>query len=169
MHIYAKFTIALVLCMLISILIINLPVIIAHFDADQYVDGEAFIPQNSQYDFRLFTLNSSDSKNYTATIAGSGYCQLVDNRGNNTINVLEWNKMSLTQKGIVNSSIYGEFENPSHMASGIRVFDIDFLGHHLYASYLTNSDESIMIYIATPSENETVEMIKTLKFKEDFK
>ena len=51
MHIYSKFTIGLVLCMLISILIINSPVIIAHFDADQYVDGEAFIPQDSQYDF----------------------------------------------------------------------------------------------------------------------
>ena len=169
MNIYAKFTIGLVSCMLISILIINLPVIIAHFDANQYVDGEAFIPENSEYDFRLFTLNSSESKNYTATIACSGYCQLIDNRGNNTINVLEWNKMSLTQKDIVKSSIYGEFKNPSHMASGIRVFDIDFMGYHLYASYLINSDESILIYIATPSENETVEMIKTLKFREEFK
>lgn len=117
----------------------------------------------------MFTVNSSKSRNYTTVIAGSGYCQFVDNKGNNTINVLEWNKMNLPQRNEMNSSLQKEFEKPSHVTDGIRIIDIDFMGYPFYASNLTNGDRSITIYIATPSEEETLEMIRTFEFKEEFK
>ena len=169
MAIHWKIHAIIILCVVAYILIINFPGIVATFDENKYVDGEVHYPVNREYDFKLFTLNSSKSRNYTATIAASGYCQFVDDRGNNTINVLEWNKMNLPQWHDVNSSLQKEFEKPSHVAEGIRIIDVDFMGYPLYASYLTNEDRSITIYIATPSENETLEIIKTLKFKEEFK
>lgn len=159
----------IILCVVIYILIINFPGIAATFDENRYVDGEVYFPVGNEYDFGLFTLNSSKSGNYTATIAASGYCQFVDDRGNNTINVLEWNKMNLAQRNDVNSSLQKEFVKPSHTTDGIRIIDIDFMGCPLYASNPTNDDKSITIYIATPSENETVEMVKTLKFTESSK
>lgn len=159
----------MILCVVIYILIINFPGILATFDENKYVDGEVYFPEGNEYDFGLFTLNSSKSRNYTTIISSSGYCQFVDDKGNNTINVLEWNKMNLPHRMNVNSSFQMEFEKPSHMVDGIRIIDIDFMGYHFYASNLTNEDKSITIYIATPSENETLEMIRTFEFKEEFK
>ena len=170
MDISWKIPLIFVICIAAYILIINFPGIVASFDENRYVDGEVYLPvSDNGYDFKLFTVNSSKSRNYTTVIAGSGYCQFVDDRGNNTINVLEWNKMNIAQRNNVNSSLQKEFINPSHVIDGIRIIDIDFLGHPLYASNLTNDDKSITIYIATPSEEETLEMVRNFEFKEDFK
>lgn len=160
----------LILSVVVYALIINFPGIVASFDENRYVDGKVYLPANgSEYDFKLFTLNSSKSRNYTTVIAGSGYCQFVDDKGNNTINVLEWNKMNLPHRNNVNSSLEKEFVKPSHITDDVRIIDVDVMGYHFYASNLTNEDKSITIYIATPSESETLEMIRTFEFKEKFK
>ena len=170
MTIHWKIHIILILCVVAYILVINFPGIAASFDENKYVDGEVYLPvRGNEYDFKLFTLNSSISRNYTIIIAGSGYCQFLNDMGNNTINVLEWNKMNLSHRNNVNSSFEKEFVKPSHGTDGIRIIDIDFIGYPFYATNLTNEDGSITILHSNASENETLEMIRTFEFKEEFK
>lgn len=141
------------------------PVISASFDEDKYVDGEVFKPVNGTYDFRKFTLNSSQTKNYTTIIDTSGFAQFVDDKGNHTINVLEWDKMTGARRERINSSFMLEFKKPKHVVDNITIIDLDFMSTRFYSSYIYNSDTNTAIYIATPSENETVEMVQTFRFK----
>lgn len=147
-------------------LIINFPVIVASFDENPYVDGEIIRPAGNEYDFKIFKLNSSHTKNYNTSVSFSGVCQFLDDGGDHTINVLEWDKMSLPQRNMFNSSISSELEKPHHYRDGIKIIDIDFLSVRLYAAPKFNDDKNILIYVATPSEEDTVEMIKTLEFKD---
>ena len=141
------------------------PVIFASFDEDKYVDGEVFTPVNGVYDFRKFTLNSSQTRNYTTIIDTNGFAQFVDDKGNHTINALEWNKMTSGRRERINSSFMLEFKKPNHVVDNITIYEVDFLGDKFYSAYLKDEKSNTEYYIATPNENETVEMIKTFKIK----
>ena len=143
------------------------PVIIASLDENPYVDGEVFTPVNGTYDLKKFTLKSTNTSNYTTDICCSGYAQLVDDKGNSTINVIEWNKMTLAWKQMENESFSNELKKPSHMADGIRVIDVVVYDNkRLYAAYGYDEPSNTFVYVATPKENETVEIVKTIKFKD---
>lgn len=141
------------------------PVIFASFDENGYVDGETFTPNNITYDFRTFSLNSSGSENYTAVVAYSGHAQLIDNGGSYTINVFEWDKMNNLRHWAIRSNMTEELKRPGHIINGTKVIVVDFSSYRLYASYIEDNDTNTAIYVATPDENATVEMIKTLKFR----
>ena len=141
------------------------PIISASFDDAKDVDGEVFMPDDGAYDFRKFTLNCSKSRNFTATIDSSGHAQMIDYKYSNTINVLEWDKMTKSNRELLNSSLLKELAKPSHSVDGVEIIDVDYLSAKLYASYAYDEDTNTAVYLSTPSEAQTVEMIKTLKFK----
>ena len=141
------------------------PVISGHFDEEGYADGEVFTPINGEYDFRKFTMNSSLTENYTGDIIESGYMQFHDNNENHTIDVLEWGKMTNACCERINSSLMLEYEKPCIVVDNITVIVIDFLNDRFYGAFAYDDASNISDYVATPTVNETVEMIMTLKFK----
>lgn len=160
-----KFLLIFFALIAIQVAYMNYPAILASFDENKYVNEEVFTPVDGQYDFRLFTLNSSTTKNYTAFVEKSGFAQFVDDKGNHTINVMQWNKMSYTQKDRLYSSFLLELDRSYHETDGIRIIEIDYLGVPFYGAYINRTDT--LIYIATPTEEETLEMIESLEFKEE--
>ena len=141
------------------------PVILASFDDDRYVEGEVFLPDDDAYDFRKFTLNCSNSTNFTAEIYISGFAQLIDYECCTTINVLEWDKMTGANRDVENSTLMDELEKPSRTVNGTRIIDVDIFSAKLYASYAFDSATNTAVYLASPSEAKTVEMIQSLEFK----
>jgi len=167
MNPYLKFFLILIgICAVYTVIMYH-PAIIASLDDDKYIDREVFTPTDGKFDFRKFSLESADAKNYTTYVCCSGFAQLVDDTGNRTINVLEWNKMTLAWKRMENESFSKELKKPSHMADGIKVIDVVVYGNkRIYAAYAYDEPSNTFIYVATPKENETVEMVKTLKFRD---
>ena len=162
----SKILIILIAVVIIYILFMLYPLISASFDDEKYVEGEVFTPVDGEYDFRKFRLNCSESRNFTAIVDRSGYAQLVDYRCGNTINIFEWDKMLIMNREHANSSLSKELENPIHDVDGITIIDIDNLPVKLYAAYAYDQDTNTAVYLSSPSENTTVEMIKTLRFNE---
>ena len=134
----------------------------------EFADNEVFMPENSHFDFRTFTINDTKSKNFTAKIITNGHIRLADDTGDKTINVIELNKMINTKRDSVNSFLNGELEKPSWAVDGITVHQIDFRsGDTRYSAYMKNSTTNTIIYISTPSEKETADMMNSLKFREE--
>ena len=134
----------------------------------EFGNGEVFASQNGFYDFKKFALNSSKTNNYTAKMITKGHIQLFDDTGKRTINIIELNKMINTKRDSVNSFLNGELEKPSWTVDGVTVHQIDFhSGDPLYSAYMKNSTTNTIIYISTPSEKETADMMNSLKFREE--
>lgn len=131
-------------------------------------DNEVLMPENGHFDFKTFTINSTETKNFTARIITSGHIRLVDDTGKRTINIIELDKMINTKKDSVNSFLNGELEKPSWTVDGVTVHQIDFhSGNTRYSAYMKNSTTNTIIYISTPSEKETADMMNSLKFREE--
>lgn len=133
----------------------------------KYIDGEVFTPVDGEYDFKRFTLNSSRTENYTAIVPHRGFVQLVDDKGNHTINIFEWYKMTKSKRDRLCPCFLLELKRPNHISEIIRIIDMDFLGDSFYGVYVNCTDENMLIYIAAPTEAETIEMIQTLEMKHD--
>ena len=161
-----KFFIAIIILGIFHTAFAYHPVILASFDDAKYVDGEVFTPVNGSYDFRKFTLNSSQTENYTAIIDTSGFAQFVDCKGNHTINVFEWDKMTSARMDRINSLLMTELNRPHFTADGVEIINTNVLSAKFYGAHVSFPERNIEIYIATPTVNETVEMVKTLKFKD---
>ena len=142
------------------------PIILAAFDDAKYVDGEVFVPVNGTYDFKKFTLNSSQTQNYTAIIDTSGFVQFVDGKGNHTINVFEWDKMTSGRMDRLNSSLMIELNKSHFIADGVEIINTEVLSAKFYGAHVNFPVRNMEIYIAAPTVNETVEMVRTLKFKD---
>ena len=152
--------------MMMHLACVHYPTIIASFDDVKYVDGEVFTPVNGEYDFKKFSLNSSQTENYKTFITCSGYARLIDSGGNHYVQVFEWDKMTSAQREKLNSSFLFEQKNPSHVRDGIRIVDIDLWDGTLHGAYAYDSKSNTLVYIVTPQDRETVEMIQTLEFKD---
>ena len=148
------------------VFIVNFPFIMASFDEEKYVDGEVFRPVNDSFDFRKFKMTDKNAESYWALIQKSGYAQLIDNTENVTVNVFEWNKMTFAQKDRIYSSFLLEMDRPYHMADGFRVIEVDYWSMSLYGAYAANDDNSTLVYVITPYENRTLELIETVEFNE---
>ena len=141
---------------------------IAQDYSDEFCDGEVFTPVNNHYDLRTFSLNSSNTKSFTAKIISNGHSQLVDDTGRITVNVIEPDKMIPAKWNSVNSFLNGELEKPSWTVDGICVHQIDFIFYdELYAAYQKNSTANTIIYLSTPNEQETADLMNSLIFKEN--
>lgn len=131
-------------------------------------EGEIFTPTDNRYDFGTFTLNSSTAKNFTARINSNGHVNLADDTGNISINFIELEEMIPTKRDSVNSFLNQELEKPSWTVDGVTVHQIDFIsGDELYSAYMKNSSTNTIIYLSTPDEQETVDMMNSLNFKEE--
>ena len=51
------------------------------------------------------------------------------------------------------------------MKDGIMIIDVDLDEGRNYAAYSYDSSRDTLVYLSSPSETETLEMIKTLEFK----
>lgn len=161
-----KVALVMMAVVLAYVFIVNFPFIMASFDEDRYVDGEVFMPVNDSYYFRKFKMTDQNAESYWALIQKSGYVQFIDSTENVTVNVFEWNKMTFAQKDRIYSSFLLEMDRPHHMADGFRVIEIDFLSKMFYGAYVANEDNSTLVYVITPYENETLELINTVEFYE---
>ena len=131
---------------------------------EDFSDGEMFMPVNGTFDFRNFTLNA-DAKNFKAKIISNGHVQLVDDTGNITVNVIELDKMIPAKRDDVNSILYDELKKPSWTVDGVCVHQIDFRSYGpLYAAYQKNSTTNTIIYLSTPNEQETADLMNSLEF-----
>ena len=158
----------IVACILMIFLaFICYPEVMASFDDVKYDDGEVFKPVNGTYDFKKFSLSCPQTQNYTAKVEVCGLAQLADNCGNHTINVLEWDKMGFPFWLNQNSSISKELEKPNHTVDGIKIIDVDLHPGKVYAASAYDPDTNTLVYLSSPSEKETLEMIKSLEFKDD--
>ena len=133
-----------------------------------FADNEVFIPENSHYDFRTISLNSTTAKNFTTRIITNGFIQLFDDTGKRTVNIIELDKMINSKRDSINSFLNRELEKPSWSVDGVTVHQIDFSsGKPLYSAYMKNSSTNTIVYLSTPDEQETADMMNSLRFKEN--
>ena len=161
-----KFYIAVMVLALLHTAFAYHPVILGSFDEAKYVDGEVFRPINGTYDFKKFTLKSSQPENYTTIIDTSGFAQFLDGKGNHTINVLEWNKMTSARRERINASFMIELDRPTYDVDGVSIVNTTLLSAKFYGSCIDFPEHNTQIYIVTPTVNETVEMVRALKFED---
>ena len=141
---------------------------IAAEGTDEFSDGEVFLPHDDNFDFRVFTLNSSGTRNFTTWTIINGHTQFVDDTGNITVNLLELDDMFPTKRDRVTMFLNGELEKPSWTVDGVSVHEITFPSHDsLYSAYFKNSTENTIIYLSTPNEQQTADLMNSLEFKQD--
>ena len=151
-----KFFIVIIILAIFHTAFAYYPIILASFDDAKYVDGEMFTPVNGSYDFRKFTLNSSQTENYTAIIDTSGFAQFVDGKGNHTINVFEWNKMTSGRRERINSLLMTELNRSHFTVDSVEIINTNVLSAKFYGAHVNFPERNTEIYIATPTVNETV-------------
>ena len=133
---------------------------------DTYTQGEVFLPNNNSFDFKTFTLNSS-AKNFTARHMYNGRTMMIDDTGNTTINIVEFKSMINSQKDEINNILDNELKKKSWTVDGVCVHQIDFVFYEpLYSAYYKDSASDTIIYLSSPNEKETANMINSLEFKE---
>lgn len=137
---------------------------IADDNASNFTDGEMFMPSNEEFNFKNFTIKSTDTKNFTTKIISNGHTQFVDDTGNITINYLELDKMIHINKDKVVSFLNGELQKPSWSVDGVEVHQIGFRDGTLYSAYQKNSSSNVIIYLSTPNEQVTANLMNSLCF-----
>lgn len=143
------------------------PNIATNFTTD-FSEGEVFTSQNGHFDFKDFSVNSPKVNNFTAKIKTIGHTQFIDDSGNITINYLELDNMIQSNKDWHTSLLNKELERPSWTVDGVIIHEIDFIFHgELYSAYLKNSSTNVIIYLSTPDDQETADMMNSLTFKEE--
>lgn len=129
-----------------------------------FTDGEIFTPQDGRFDFGDFSLNSTSARNFTTKIISNGHTQFVDDTGNVTVNYLELDRMIRIKRDRTNSFLNGELQKPSWSVDGVAVHQIDFRQGPLYSAYYKDSSEDAIIYLSTPDEEQTAELMNSLSF-----
>lgn len=147
-----------------SMFIVYNPNIATEF-SDDYTQGEVFLPKNHAFEFKTFSINSS-AKNFTAKIITPGHIMLIDDTGDTTINVVELDHMINSQKDQVKRVMDHELEKTSWTLDGVAVHQIDFIFYStLYSAYCKNSTTNTIIYLSSPNEQETADMMNSLTFR----
>jgi hypothetical protein len=148
-----------------SMFIVYNPNIATEF-SDDYTQGEVFLPKNHTFEFKTFSINSS-AKNFTAKIITPGHIMLVDDTGDTTINVVELNNMINSQRDQIKQVMDNELKKTSWTIDGVAVHQIDFVLYSpLYSAYCKNSTTNTIIYLSSPNEQETADMMNSLTFRD---
>lgn len=135
---------------------------------EDFKEGEVFLPENDHFDFRSFLFNCSNAKNFTVKFISNGHTQFIDDTGNITVNYVEFDKMIQSKRDWNNHLFNHELEKPSWSVDGVMVHEIDFIFHdELYSAYVKNSTKNTIIYLSTPSEQQTADIVNSLSFKEE--
>ncbi|WP_406533610.1 hypothetical protein [Methanobrevibacter sp.] len=140
------------------------PVLCMELDDGNFTQGEVFMPADGQFDFETFTLNSS-RKNFTVYHIESGHVSLADDTGDRVINVIQFDKMMNFKKDSKKSFLNGELQKTNWMVDGVCIHEIEFMnGEKLYSACVKDVSTNTMVYVATPSDKETADMINSLDF-----
>ena len=156
----------LLVFLMLHAVIMYSPVLLASFDEDKYVDGEVFTPVNGEFDFRKFSASSPQNKNFTTFILSSGFAQFASDKDNITINVFEWDKMTFTRCDKEKSNLEFESNNSKHYVDGVCVIERFFPDEKFYTTFVKDPNSNTEIYIVSMDENRTVELAKSIKFKD---
>lgn len=141
------------------------PVLCHNLENETFSEGEVFTPSNDVYDFGDFKLNSSKTQNFTVKHVVTGHVLLVDETGGKVINVIHPDRMIHYKKSFTKSFINGELSKTGWMVDGVEVHEIEFWrGDTMYSACVKDTSSGTLIYIATPTDNETAEMISSLRF-----
>lgn len=142
------------------------PALLADLDDGNFTEGEVFIPAEGEFDFNAFTMKSFGAKNYTVKFAESGHVQFVDDTGERTINMIEWDKMTSAQKNSRKSFIDNELRKESWTVNGVDVHEIEFfVSENLYSAAVKDTSTGRLIYLSTPDDHETADMINSIRFR----
>ena len=140
------------------------PVLCMELDDGNFTQDEVFAPEDNQFDFGTFRLNSS-CKNFTVYHIESGHVSMSSDTGNRVINVIQLDKMINFKKDSIRSFIKGELQKTNWMVDGVCVHEIEFMnGEKLYSACVKDVPTNTMVYVATPSDKETADMINSLTF-----
>ena len=97
-----------------------------------------------------------------------GHTQFIDDTGNITINYMNLDNMIQSTRDWHRNLLDKELEKPSWSVDGVMVHEVDFFIHdEQYSAYVKNSTSNVIIYLSTSSEQETADIVKSLKFKEE--
>lgn len=162
-----KLDVSLVIFTLIvcSVFVYLNPVVLAE-NTEVFTEGEAFTPVNGEYDFKTFSLNDSNTQNFSVKRVLSGHTLLVDETGDKVINVIRFDKMVKLKKVTTKDFIDGELKKTNWMVDEVCIHEIEFSGgDKMYSACAKDTSTDTLIYIATPSQNETAAMINSLTFQ----
>ena len=133
--------------------------------SDDYEQGEVFLPKDNHFEFKTFGLDSK-AKNFTAKTITQGHIMLIDDTGDTTINVVKLDHMINSQKDEVKLVMDNELKKTGWTVDGVEVHQIDFIFYNtLYAAYCKNSNTNTIIYLSSPNEQETADMMNSLSFR----
>lgn len=159
------FTIVLFTVFVCSVFVFLNPVLCSDLGSENFSEGEIFLPSNGTFDFGDFRINDSQIKNFTVKYADISHVLLVDETGDKVINVIQMDKMINLRKSYEKSFINGELQKTGWMVDGVEIHEIEFSkGDNLYSACVKDISSGKLIYIATPSDNETAAMINSLSF-----
>lgn len=163
-----KLTVGLVLftAIICFFFLISNPVLSTEIEDLNFSEGEVFEPCNGSYDFRIFTLNDSNTSSFRVKFVESGHVLLVDETGNKVINIIQFEKMINFKKDSSRDFINGELSKTGWMVDGVEVHEVEFRnGDSLYSACTKDTSTGTLIYLATPSDAETAAMLNSLAFK----
>lgn len=160
--IIALIALTVVMC---TLFVLHNPTVAHNLDNETFAENEVFFSKNGLYDLKLISLKSPDAKNFTVKRVSNGHTLIVDDTGNRCINIVEFDSMIQSSKDRIENFLHNELENPSWTVDGVSVSQIDFMfSDSMYASYMKDSSRNVAVYIATPSERETADMVNSLVF-----
>lgn len=142
------------------------PILCTDLDDGNFTEGEVFLPADGCYDFKTFSLNSS-CKSFTVKHIESGHVTLVDDTGNITVNVVQLDKMINYKRDSARSFIKGELQKTNWMVDGVCIHEIEFLiGGKLYSACVKDVSTNTLVYLSTPLDQETADLINSLRFSD---
>ena len=140
------------------------PAVLAE-NVEDFSEGEVFEPVNGSYDFGTFSLNDSDAKKFSVKSTVSGHAVIVDDTGDKVINVVQYSKMVKSKKVYIKNFLDGELQKTNWMVDGVCVHEIEFWQYEpMYSACVKDTSTDTLLYIATPSVNDTVSMVNSLRF-----
>lgn len=136
------------------------PILLSHPESD-FAPNEVFFPVGDRYDFKVFSLNVSNSSNFTARKIQNGHVQLLSGDAY-SINVLQFNRMLDFKAHDVENILERERKWPHETVDGVEVYTADFDSYKRYGSFAEKGN--LKLYITSGSPQETAYMVNSLKF-----
>ena len=95
----------------------------------------------------------------------SGHVLLVDETGDKCINLIQFSSMVKIRQDSERNFIKGELSKTSWMVSGVCIHEIELDGGNMYSACIKDTSTDTLIYVATPNETQTAEMINSIALK----
>ena len=149
-------TVTVVACL--AFMLLN-PVLFSEIHSD-FTGDEVFLPENGRYDFKLFSISTTNCSNFTAKIVKVGHTKLIGG-DSYSINVLEYDKMLDFEVRGFQKEIEAEMKKPYKIVDGVKVYEENFILFKRYGSYVQK--DNMELFITSDNPNETAYMVNSLK------